>query len=807
MENVLIKQNSYSQTTSDSNLTRNFSEVILSSLPHGITILNTKGQIIFANKAAKKILYTTRLPQKSKPIVNNYEIYDEKGTKLLQKDLPSQKVLLTKKPQERVLRFWHKEYGIETWSQVTSQPLIENGVMIGVINVFHDLTTLKKTESRIAFLNSLSEKLTSSLHYEIRLKKLAEQIVPLIADWCAIDMINSEGKLDRVVISHKDKQKIKLAQKMHKQFPPDPLSMTGTYGVLHSGKVEFHPKITEQMINKNVPDLKMKKMLKKLQLSSVVILPLISRNKKLGVITFAHSESRRQYQQDDISFLKNIATKAALLCDNGKMYTTVVKTLKDQKKIETRLRENKDTLNLALSASRMGVWDWEKESDTLIWTEQLEIIHGLSPKTFKGTFSHFLSLIHPEDIKRVKKELALAIRERKNFEMEYRLRSAVNQHERWIYSTGEVLLNAKGKPVRLTGIGMDITERKNYENEILNREKKFRSIYNSVTEAMFITDTDGIVRDINAGAEKIFSIKIGEPLITQIQSFLDDESNNTFTACLEELNSKGVSQCELTLSQSVDKKLYFDVLCKKNFIPDKNLIVLRDITDLTHEAKRREHFLSIASHELRSPLANIKIYLELLKKFSKTGNPKAFEYITKAEQKVDMVTKLINDLLDVTRIREGKLDLYFEFTETKSYIQNLIKDLQLVVPQHTIIIEKLANETVMIDRIRIAQVITNLVTNAAKYSEPGTTIHISSTINKKYFQVSIRDRGIGLSEKYLPNLFVLYNQGTSTNKSGLGLGLYISKQIINQHGGKMTVKSTIENGSTFTFSLPRETTL
>lgn len=221
--------------------------------------------------------------------------------------------------------------------------------------------------------------------------------------------------------------------------------------------------------------------------------------------------------------------------------------------------------------------------------------------------------------------------------------------------------------------------------------------------------------------------------------------------------------------------------------------------------RKREDFMSIASHELKTPLTGIKSLIQILQRKSRTDQlPKYEELLSKANHQVDKLTLLINDLLDVTRIDAGKLYLNITWFNLKDVLEECIYMMQAGSSTHQI--ELLGSADIMIqgDQNRLEQVICNILSNAIKYSEPGTPIQIHVAVNSGWVMITFRDEGIGIPEDKISKIFNRFYRIDEANllKSGLGLGLYISNKIVQQHGGHIKLSSKLGEGTEFAVHLP-----
>lgn len=221
---------------------------------------------------------------------------------------------------------------------------------------------------------------------------------------------------------------------------------------------------------------------------------------------------------------------------------------------------------------------------------------------------------------------------------------------------------------------------------------------------------------------------------------------------------------------------------------------------------KKDDFIGIAAHELKTPLTSIKAYLQFMGrvKFENSDAVKIYPFISKANSQVNRLTEIIKDLLDVSRINENQLGLKLENFTIREAILEAADEIFNSIKTHQLILEGDPDILVQADKFRIEQVLINLISNAIKYS-PGADQVIAEILQENDFvKVSIIDFGIGIPKENLQYIFHRYFrvEVTSQNFSGMGLGLYISKGIIERHGGKIGVISTENKGSTFWFKLP-----
>ncbi|MGI4022004.1 MAG: PAS domain-containing sensor histidine kinase [Janthinobacterium lividum] len=230
-----------------------------------------------------------------------------------------------------------------------------------------------------------------------------------------------------------------------------------------------------------------------------------------------------------------------------------------------------------------------------------------------------------------------------------------------------------------------------------------------------------------------------------------------------------------------------------------------DIEDQKQEMEKRDEFIGIASHELKTPLTSAKGYIQLINSYQKEALPATVKsFVKKANDSLNKLQTLVNDLLDVSKIQAGKLSFSITKVNLSELIVTCIENAMQIYPAAVIINCYSGNIIVNGNVERLEQVLMNLISNAIKYSSADQSIDINAEQVSNYVSVSVTDHGIGLAENHLNRIFERFYQVEHKKflTSGLGMGLYISSEIIKAHHGSMTVESQLNAGSTFSFNLP-----
>lgn len=235
------------------------------------------------------------------------------------------------------------------------------------------------------------------------------------------------------------------------------------------------------------------------------------------------------------------------------------------------------------------------------------------------------------------------------------------------------------------------------------------------------------------------------------------------------------------------------------------LTISRDITSFKTQERLKNDFLGIVSHELKTPVTSLKAFAQLLEhQFESESDGKNAEHFRKMDMQLNRMTSLINDLLEITRIEEGKMSFKDEMFEFDRLIEEVVTDIKQTTDSHKIVVRGESGTLVNGDRDRIGQVVINLLTNAMRYSDQETEVVVSIEKEKHRVRCSVQDFGIGIPKEKQSQIFERFYRAGDENKmaQGLGLGLYIAKEIIKREGGEIWVESQEGKGSTFVFTLP-----
>lgn len=359
-------------------------------------------------------------------------------------------------------------------------------------------------------------------------------------------------------------------------------------------------------------------------------------------------------------------------------------------------------------------------------------------------------------------------------------------------------------------LATDISERKLAEERLKYQERQFRHLVDGNVIGVIIKSLDGPILEANEIFLKMAGYTRAELNAGKVywRTMTPKEHPKSDSLHEKEILTKGAAKPfekqYIRKDGSLVPVLIGDVLLDKK--EKKTITFILDMTKQKELDQRKDEFIALASHELKTPLTSIKMYAQLVHQSAEQANDsKSIQLTQSMDKQIDKLTDLVNDLLDVSRIQSGKLIYKKELFAFDDLVKDTIEELQRVLGKHTLLLSGETNEKVKGDRDRLQQVLTNLVTNASKYSPKSNKIMIKLKKQPNSVLVAVQDFGIGIPRTLQDKIFDRFFQidrPLAQTYSGLGLGLYITKEIVDRHQGEIWVKSEKGKGTTFYFSLP-----
>ncbi|WP_194725285.1 PAS domain S-box protein [Noviherbaspirillum malthae] len=562
-------------------------------------------------------------------------------------------------------------------------------------------------------------------------------------------------------------------------------------------------------------------------------------------------------------FAWRAAPEEGIVYANGRDIT-IEKKQAEQLRLASRAR-----LQLAMAAGEMGAWEWNIQTNTIVWLHGAAAVHGIAPADENMVFpvEHYVEHVHPDDRRKLVDVMERAVSEGKNHHAEYRV-VWPDGSAHWIEARGEMFFDESDKPAYMVGVSVDITRQKRSEQD----SKFLAHASNELAQLIDPQSTldrlaylavpffaDWCAIDILEGEDTLRRVAVAhvdpskvrlaleihhrfppDPKLSQgIWSVVRTGRPQMVHELTDELLAQYIKEPErLTIMREVGIRSFLSVpltargktmgvitffaaesgrryeqadlilaeeLGRRAAIAIENANLYRAVKE-SDQAK--DVFLATLSHELRNPLAAIVSALNLLT-ITPDDKEKVTKYIKMMERQAGHLTHLVDDLMDVARISNGKIELKKEASSLAGILNNAIEtcSTQMEKGGHRLSLTLPGEATpIHADHVRLTQVFSNLLSNATKYTPTGGQISVILEHVDSDYVVSIRDTGVGIPSDMLKNVFNLFtqvNHPLQYSEGGLGIGLALVEGIVSLHGGKVEAFSDGSGkGSTFIVRLP-----
>lgn len=511
----------------------------------------------------------------------------------------------------------------------------------------------------------------------------------------------------------------------------------------------------------------------------------------------------------------------------------------ERKQVEQQLRENQERLTLALDAARIGSWDWNLQTSQVVWTRYHEMIFGYEPGNPQRTYQQWSSRVHPEDLPRVEVTVQTAMAKQQDYEDEYRVIWGDGSLH-WVSAFGRFQYNQEAKPIRMLGMLFEISDRKQAEVALRQSELIFRTLADTMPQMFWVTQPDGYHEYYNQRWYDYTGKTLEQTRGEGWQDIVHpDDVERTIEVWQNSLRTGKTYDIECRLLRAADGEYRWhlvrafplrnqedqivkwfgsctDIHDQKLVIEERAQALARERAariELEKASRLKDDFLAIVSHELRSPLNPILGWSTLLlnRNLNAEKTTQALEII---ERNAKLQTRLIDDLLDVSRILRGKLSLNICVVDLVVTIEAALETVRLAAEAKSIQLQTQLDPNVgkvKGDPNRLQQVVGNLLTNAVKFTPAGGRVEIQLQQVGSEAQIQVTDTGKGISPDFLPYVFERFRQAddvTTRKFGGLGLGLAIVRHIVELHDGTVQVVSPGAGlGASFTVTLPVMTTV
>lgn len=564
-------------------------------------------------------------------------------------------------------------------------------------------------------------------------------------------------------------------------------------------------------------------LLAQFQVRANLAVPILQGEKLWGLLVVNQCSAPRLWQQWEIDLMHQLSTQVSIAIQQSELYQQVQAELIERRLAEEALRKSETQLKLALEAAQTGIWDWNILDNQVTWSENLSSVFGLEGDSLDGTYETFINLVHPEDRELVSNAIMHSIQDGANYDIEFRL-VLPNSNIRWAASKGQVFYDQTGKAVRMIGVDMDISDRKQAEQKI--REQA--ALLDIATDAIVVRNLLDEILFWNRGAERLYGWSVEEALGKNANELLYKKIPPQLGEVLKTVVEQGEWHGEL--HQVTKDGVDIIVEGRWTLVRDQAgnaksiLVVNTNITEKKQleaqflRAQRLESLGTLASgiaHDLNNILTPILTSSQLLVLKLSNLDAKNQQLLKIIESNSKRCADLVKQILTFARGSEGKR-LPVEIEHLLSEIQHITKSTfsKSIIINTNLPITNLW--TVLADSTQMHQVLMNLCVNARDAMPNGGTLHLTAenvviddTYAKMHFDaqvgqyvaITISDTGMGIPPHLLDRIFEPFFT-TKEQGKGTGLGLSTVIGIVKNHGGFVKVSSEIGKGTQFQVYLP-----
>ncbi|QDV40478.1 Aerobic respiration control sensor protein ArcB [Stieleria neptunia] len=496
--------------------------------------------------------------------------------------------------------------------------------------------------------------------------------------------------------------------------------------------------------------------------------------------------------------------------------------IRDRYRAQQQLMENERRVSMALRAGRMAAWEWTPEKSH--WDSKLFELLGIAPIADPSPETLF-EYVHPDDLSTLQSSWKRATAGEGDFDVEFRVRLP-NGGIRWLAAVGTVIRSPDGSVVAMHGLNWDITEQKESQQRIRDSEQRFRNMANAAPAMIWVSDQSHQCTFLSQRWCDFTGQSEREGLGTGwIEAVHPDDRQSTRQAFLTAVDRHEPFELDFRLRAADDSYRWAIDAGQPRFDESGGFVgYVGSVIDAhdRHEAQSalqearavavaanesKSAFLANMSHEIRTPMTAILGYADLLGDL--TDNEEAKQHLQTIRRNGDYLLEIINDILDLSKIEAGKLDVQYDNFDPHRLIEDVRSIMEVRASEENLTLnvqyQGKTPRLIHSDAKRLKQILINLVGNAIKFTrQGGVQIRVRFESSSQQLLLDVIDTGIGIPDEQLEKLFKPFSQGDASvtrNFGGTGLGLAISQRLAETLGGSITVNSTVGVGSTFTVSI------
>lgn len=642
----------------------------------------------------------------------------------------------------------------------------DNGRPFRMSGIVSDVTERKHAEDSIRFLAEASSLLSASLNYEKTLETLAQLTVPFLADLCVVDIVE-EDTVRRMGIAYAGTGSAEQVRLFLRE-PPQLNGQHPAMKVVRSGVPILIPEVTDQMLVEAASDQAQLEFLRKMQLQSGIVVPLLVRGRTLGAISLLSTKSDRRYGATHLALAEELARRAVLSVENGQLYQETQKTSDNLHQAILILGEQQQQLRTLQQLTNLL-----NQRLTDLPGLLREMVGAVAQAIPDAQFC-FIMLNNPQA-----SGLVLTVTAGIGTD-KLPLDKAFTPNQGWlseVFSTGESQLIPAN---RFDTLSLEVVPQAIYAVAIESAQAGrlgVLAVGNWENKSAFDQE------------DRFLLVAVGEQAAIAI-------NNARMINALEEQESRLEEQNETLFTQNLELET------------GRRQLQLQNL-QLLEAARLKSQFLATMSHELRTPMNSIIGFSQLLLRPQSSLTPKQIDMMERILNNGKNLLILIDEILDLSKIEAGRLDLKIEAFDLVALVNSTIEELRCLADEKNLALQvniDLQNPNTRNDSFRLRQILVNLLSNAIKFTERGAVIMEVKEAEPEQLIFIVKDTGIGIAPddlKYIFEEFHQVDQSLTKKYQGTGLGLAITKSLVKLMKGKISVESQLGQGATFCLELAR----
>lgn len=722
----------------------------------------------------------------------------------------------------------------------------ETGAIIGALAIIRDVTERRRaadesvrlereeatrsavqtSEKNLAFLADLSKSLNSSLDVDLTLERVSRLTLPVLGDMCIIDVLDEDSSVKRVAVSHLLPEKLSMLEELKRLYPPSWESPQPQGRVLRSGKPELLERVSEDVIKRHTRSQHHFDLIRAIGIRSHLAVPLSVHGEIRGVISFGTTESDRRYSPTDLRLAEEVSQRAAYAIEHARLYKDAQDEIAERMRVESALRASEQRFARFMQYLPGLAWIKDTSGRYIYVNEAAQNAFGKRREEILGRTD--TALFPPVTAAQFQDNDRRALSGGEGIQTIEYLEHTDGQTHASVVNKFPIP-DADGKVTAVGGVAFDITKLLTTEAALRESEIRFRQLVENIDDVFWVFDpvADRLLY-LSDAYERVWGRTCQSALVrpkSMLEAVHPEDRARASTALSAQAEGKLTNETYRIIRPDSEVRWIWD---RGYPVRDSAGAVYRvcgiaeDVTerraieeklrqradDLALVDNRKDAFLAILSHELRNPLAPLKNAVEILKRSEQNGS-RLSDLRDTMERQVSTLTRLTDELLDISRVNRGKILLKKELIDPCTALKNSVETSMPLIEKlgHTLSIDLPADDIRLnADRVRFEQIVTNLLNNAAKYTPDGGALRLSAKREGQQLVVTVADNGIGFRPDALSKIFEPFQQGervTERSQEGLGIGLALVKGLVELHGGTISARSAgTGRGSEFELRLP-----